>query len=131
MAEETEVEQFEHHAGRTHYYNAAKNPDGAYLAGVPMRDLAADEWDALSAQQRRDALYHGYWRLTPVPRAADEPDAEAAPAEEAPAPRRRAARVEVEVAPDTAGSNAAPTPDAAPPNPVGALEPASEVNPNG
>jgi hypothetical protein len=118
---ETETEQFEKHAGRDHYYNAAKNPDGAYLAGVPMRDMSGEEWDGLAPQQRREALHHGYWRLTPVPA---EPDA-SAPA----ASRRRAARAESDEG-STAGSNAVPSPalDAAPPNPVGALEPKNEVD---
>jgi len=120
---ETEAEVMDKHAGRDHYYNPAKNPDGAWIGGVPLRDLSGEEWDALPAAQRRDALHHGWWRLTPVPRASSESEVESEPGPseaEVPARRPRPVRVTVEPEPDTAGSNAVPSPvlDPAPPNEV-------------
>lgn len=90
---ESETERFAQHAGKAHYYDPARNPAGAYLAGVPSRDLSGEEWDALGIQQRREALHHGWWRLTPVPR----PDA--APEEAAPRARRRAESVPLDSTP--------------------------------
>jgi len=31
------------------YYDEAKNPDGAHLPGVPLRDITEEEFDALPA----------------------------------------------------------------------------------
>ncbi len=36
---------------------------GAYIDGIPARDMTSDEWDALSEEQRKKALDAGTHRL--------------------------------------------------------------------
>ena len=50
------------------YYDTAKNPDEAYIDGVPLRDITKDEWEALPERLQRAADASVFYRKTPVPR---------------------------------------------------------------
>ena len=57
------------------YYDASKNPDGAYFEGVPLRDLTEDEWLALEERQQAAIDAAPFYRKT-------RPPADKAPAKE-------------------------------------------------
>ena len=46
---------------------------GMVLAGVPVRDLSEDEWEALPPHVQQDVDGSGWWRKTKPP--SDTPDA--------------------------------------------------------
>ena len=48
------------------YYDATKNPDGAFFPGVPLRDLTEDEWDALSKRMQESVDACPFYRKTPL-----------------------------------------------------------------
>lgn len=49
------------------YYNAEKNPEGAFVSGVPLRDITEEEWQALPERLQRSADASGFYRKTPIP----------------------------------------------------------------
>lgn len=57
------------------YYDATKNPDGAYFEGVPLRDITEDEWIALEERQQAAIEASPFYRKT-------KPPADKAPKEE-------------------------------------------------
>lgn len=46
------------------YYDATQNTDGAFLAGVPLRDLTEEEWDELPAHLQRSVDALPFYRKT-------------------------------------------------------------------
>lgn len=46
------------------YYIAEKNPDGAFLPGVPLRDLTAEEYDALPVWLQLSIDASDFYRAT-------------------------------------------------------------------
>ena len=60
------------------YYNAARNPDGAALIGVPLRDLTEADVDDMPAHTVRSIDESPLYRKTKPP--AIKPDTEDAPA---------------------------------------------------
>lgn len=61
------------------YYDASKNPDGAFFPGVPLRDIESDEWDTLPQRLRESVDASPMYRRT-------KPHTETAPLK-APAPK--------------------------------------------
>ncbi len=64
------------------YYEPAKNPDRAFLSGVPLRDLSDDEWEALPQHLQRSVDALEFYRKTKPPSAAPALPDRAAPATE-------------------------------------------------
>ena len=60
------------------YYNAARNPDGAALIGVPLRDLTEADVDDMPAHTVRSIDESPLYRKTKPP--ANKPDTEETPA---------------------------------------------------
>jgi hypothetical protein len=54
------------------YYVAENNPDGAYVDGVPLRDITDEDWQALPERLQRSADATGFYRKTPIPRAREQ-----------------------------------------------------------
>lgn len=55
------------------HYDESKNPDGASLPGVPLRDLTAAEFDALPAWLKESVDALPYYRKTaPAKKSAKE-----------------------------------------------------------
>ncbi len=54
------------------YYKAEQNPDGAYIDGVPLRDITDEEWEALPERLQRAADASGLYRKTPIARAREQ-----------------------------------------------------------
>jgi len=48
------------------YYDPSKNPDQAFFPGVPLRDIEADEWDALDKRMQESVDACPFYRKTPV-----------------------------------------------------------------
>jgi hypothetical protein len=48
------------------FYDASKNPSGAFFPGVPLRDLTADEWAALTDRMQQSIDAAPFYRKTPV-----------------------------------------------------------------
>lgn len=46
------------------FYDEAKNPDGGFFPGVPLRDIEADEWDALSERMQKSVDVCPFYRKT-------------------------------------------------------------------
>lgn len=46
------------------YYDASKNQDGAFFPGVPLRDIEADEWDALDKRMQESIDACPFYRKT-------------------------------------------------------------------
>ena len=63
------------------YYNAARNPDGAMLIGVPLRDLTEADLDDMPAHTVKAIDEHPMYRKTKPPAIKTE-------AEDAPVARR-------------------------------------------
>lgn len=49
------------------YYDATKNPEGAFITGVPLRDVTEDEYKALPKHLQRSALAAPFYRKTRPP----------------------------------------------------------------
>lgn len=60
------------------YYDASKNPDGAVLDGVPLRDLTEEEFEALPPWLQASVDASPMYRKT-KPRHPSDPDTEAQP----------------------------------------------------
>jgi hypothetical protein len=56
------------------YYDATKNPDGAFFPGVPLRDIEAGEWEALSKRMQESIDAAPFYRKTPVAKAPSKAD---------------------------------------------------------
>jgi hypothetical protein len=52
------------------YYDASKNPDGAFLIGVPLADLSESQWAALPAWLQLSVDASGWYRKTAPPKVA-------------------------------------------------------------
>jgi hypothetical protein len=46
------------------YYDIEKNPEQAFLAGVPLRDLTDEEWEALPPHLQRSVDALPFYRKT-------------------------------------------------------------------
>lgn len=57
--------------------------DGAFLHGVPARDLDESEWDALTDEERAAAVERGLYRVSGARRRSDEEPAAETPIEPA------------------------------------------------
>lgn len=56
------------------YYEASKNPDGAFLPGVPLRDLTLAEFDALPVWLQLSVDASPFYRRTAPPKTTAEKD---------------------------------------------------------
>jgi hypothetical protein len=54
------------------YYDASKNPDGAFLMGVPLADLSESQWAALPVWLQLSVDASGWYRKTAPPKVAPE-----------------------------------------------------------
>jgi len=50
------------------YYDETKNPDRAFFPGVPLRDIEADEWDALDKRMQESVDASVFYRKTAPPK---------------------------------------------------------------
>ena len=50
------------------FYDASKNPDGAFFPGVPLRDLTEDEWQALDKRMQQSVDAAPFYVKTKPPK---------------------------------------------------------------
>ena len=52
------------------FYDPSKNPDQAFFPGVPLRDIEADEWEALDKRMQESVDASPFYRKTAPPKTA-------------------------------------------------------------